>query len=493
MNAERQDLERRARAVMEIQRRLDAVPLIDRIAWLPGQTAFYECRSKRKLFRAGQQSSGKTWSGARELIRRMEGVSPFRPAPVKGWVVCGGGEQAQTVQEKVWELVPRHLLADGCAFDSRKGAFLGKYPKLIFKNGSIAEFKSGQSDVLNLASGTLDFIWVDEPPESERVYHELLKRLLKRNGDMFLTMTPVNRDIEWIRRECEADHIMDIHYELTAENMIPVGHTEPLKLIDGTPCDQAWIDQIIAETPPAEVPVTIHGGWEFRSGCAYFDKAWNPEAMVVDRASGKLEDRLPKEFALHLGVDYGTQPGKQIAVLLAVWTSKDGTAPSAYVLDEYVDVVGTATPAMDARGILAMLQRNGQKWGDLHCAYGDRVHMPGTDQEKSNQDLALAIVREMQRGGLATYALNPQLQNAKKGTAHGKGAPDVGGKWLRVAMLEGRFSVHPRCARVIKALPKYSGADDEHKDPVDAIRYSLDLVIFAGIPRGPVRQARRWG
>lgn len=478
---ERLALERRARARLELDRRQAAIPLIDRVPWLPGQAAFYASAAKRKLFRSGQQSSGKTWAGARELIRRMEGAHPFRPAPIKAWVICGGGEQAQVVQEKVWELVPKHLLADGCAYDTRKGAFLGKYPKMIFRNGSIAEFKSGQSDTINLASGTLDLVWIDEPPESQRVYSELLKRLLKRNGDMLLTMTPVNNPVEWIREECEAGRIEDIHYELTAENMIPVGRNEPIRLTDGTVCDQAWIDHLIHETPPSEVPVVIHGGWEFRAEAAYFGGAWDPTTMV--------HEHLPVgDCNLHLGVDFGTRPGKQIALLVAVQTGAEG--PRVYVLDEYVDALGIATPAMDARGILDMLARNEQTWGDLHCAYGDRAHLAGQQDQKSTKDLAFAIVREMARGGQKMIALNPQLRTAKHGAGRGAGSVDLGGRWLRVAMIEGRFAVHPRCMRLVEALPKYTGADDDAKDPVDAVRYGLDPLIFAGIPRGPIRQMR---
>lgn len=329
---------------------MEAVPLIDRIAWLPGQAAVYECHEKRRLFRAGQQAQGKSYAGARELIRRMQGVAPFRPAPIKAWVICGGGEQSQVVQEKVWELVPKDLLAEGCAYDTRKGAFLGKYPKLIFKNGSVAEFKSGQADTLNLASGTIDYVWIDEPPESERVYSELQKRLVKRNGDLLITMTPVNRDVAWIREACEKGLIHDLHFDLTPENLIPVGRTEPLRLSDGTVCDQAWIDRLIRETPPAEVPVVIHGGWEFRAAAAYFDGAWDPTTMV--------HDRIPQgDVNVHLGIDYGTRPGKQIAGLLCV--EPGPVAPRVYVLDEYVDETGAATTAMDARGILDMLTRNG--------------------------------------------------------------------------------------------------------------------------------------
>ena len=45
-------------------------------------------------------------------------------------------------------------------------------------------------------------------------------------------------------------------------------------------------------------------------------------------------------------------------------------------------------------------------------------------------------------------------------------------------MHQGRFGVHPRCKRLVEAIPRYSMRDDDAKDPVDALRYALDPWIF---------------
>jgi hypothetical protein len=38
--------------------------------------------------------------------------------------------------------------------------------------------------------------------------------------------------------------------------------------------------------------------------------------------------------------------------------------------------------------------------------------------------------------------------------------------------------VSPRCAHLIDALEKWQGADDVHKDKLDALRYALQSHIF---------------
>lgn len=483
MSLERADLERLVTVARELNRRKNENPL-ERVKWLPGQHAFLSSTAKRKMFRAGQQAQGKTWAGAAELIFRMSGDHPFRDdlrgAPIRAWVICGGGEQSQVVQSKVWDLVPRGLLAPGCAYDQRKGAFLGKYPKLIFRNGSVAEFKSGQSDAINLASGTIDYVWIDEPPESERVYSELLKRLLKRNGDMALTLTPVNRPVEWLRDECEAGRIQDLHFDLTPVNLIPVGETEPLVLTDGTVCDQAWIDKIIAETPPAEVPVVVRGGWEFSREGGYFSGAW-------DAAKGVTANGPTGDVEMLIGVDHGDRPGKQCIYLIAVDERHVSGHPYVYVVDEYVAMTGHETPEDDARATLAMVRRNGLEWHELKSALGDRVHAPGRGQQKSNRDLQAQIAKLL---STPRDLLRPQIRTAKRGEGRGAGSVGVRSRWLFHQMVRGCFAVHPRCTALIEALPKYTGADDEWKDKLDAVLYGCDSYTFNTWRRGTVTPIR---
>ena len=219
----------------------------------------------------------------------------------------------------------------------------------------------------------------------------------------------------------------------------------------------------------------LDGEWEFRSVGAYFEGAWNALKLVSPHPPKGVVWRV-------LGIDHGDRPGKQCAVLMVVRVGEAGEAPLVYVLDEYADVVGTASPADDAKGILAMLARHGLKWGDLDYVMGDRVHMPGSGRQKSNKDLVAQIAKLLK---LPIDQLQPKIRTAKEGEGRGAGAPRQGSRWLYHAMVADRFLVHPRCAKVIESAPKYTLQENAWKDIFDAIRYGLDRWIFGAGPQDP--------
>jgi hypothetical protein len=180
-----------------------------------------------------------------------------------------------------------------------------------------------------------------------------------------------------------------------------------------------------------------------------------------------------------LGIDHGSRPGKQTAVLMLVREHEDGVG--IYVLDEYVDRAGTATPADDASGILAMLHRHRLQWRDLHSAYGDRVHMQGRAEQKSNKDLGVQIAKQLR---VPFSDLAPGIRTAKRGAGRGSGSAETRSRWLYHRIVRDAFLVHPRCTRVLEAIERYTLRDDDFKDPIDAIVYGLDPFTFRGPARG---------
>jgi hypothetical protein len=452
------------------------------IRWLPNQWSFLSSVSLCKQIRHGNQWGGKTTAALSEVIGRCIGEHPLpghrydvTPGPgFESWVICDSWSQAVAIMGKLWALLPKDRLHPDTYYDPRSG-FRGKNPLVQFSNGAIIRIKTANQDPKSLASGTIDVALFDEPPPTMRIYTEVMSRLQSKGGALLLAYTPVNAPVEYLRQLVADGKIEDHWCPLTPQALIPVGHTKPMRGQDGQVRDEAWIAALRLQVPPDQAPVVIDGEWEFRARGAYFEGAWDQSSMV--------HARTPHPAARwHLGIDHGTLPGKQIALLMAVIDT--ATGPAVFVVDEYVDALGTATPRVDARGIVDMLRRNGRTWTpqSLACAYGDRTHMPGREEQKSNKDLALHILRELAQ----TTRLDPPLLTAKRGAGRGAGAVDTGGRWLRTAMIEGRFAVHPRCRRLLESLPKYNGTDDGNKDAVDAVRYGCDMLIFAGVPRGPV-------
>ena len=166
--------------------------------YTPPQLAFLGDPSPRKGF-VGANQVGKTFTGGEDSLGRMRGRHPvlgrWRPVPVHGWCVNSSWKQSLVIQRKVWELLAPGELAPGVRYTHKRG-FTGSYIEL--RNGSTLTFVTANQDTIDLASATLDFIWVDEPPH-EHIWGELVARVRKRRGVIFLTMTPIGRPVDWLR------------------------------------------------------------------------------------------------------------------------------------------------------------------------------------------------------------------------------------------------------------------------------------------------------
>ena len=458
---------------------------LDWIQWLPGQAAFLKDPSSRKLARWGNQWGGKTTTGLAEIIYRCLGEHPYfdvPPAPVECWVITASWDQSLAVQKKLAELVPKTAIDPRCVFDPVKG-WRGKWPVIRFLNGSMIRIKTTRQGGLRLSAATIDCALFDEPPESPRIYSEIQKRVMRRNGAVLLTLTPINAPVDWLQELVSAGQIADHHYRLTPENLIPVGASEPLRLDDGTPMDQEWIDRIIAETLPHERPVVLDGEWECRTQDRVFT-AFNPDVHIsAEPPRGRMQ--------ICLGIDHGDGAEfSQSAILVAIDNSQRDER--IHVLDEYASD-GSTTSDMDAAAIIDMLRRHGLSWRSVDRAYGDRVYSGRRDgiSKKSNEDLIQCIGRIV---GIPGPKLYPQIKTVKRGKGHGRGSLDQGCRYLHQAMVRpGCFTVSPRCVRLIESIDRWNFSTwSEWKHAIDALRYSLDGYIFSR-QRRPVAKLRLHG
>ena len=107
---------------------------------------------------------------------------------------------------KIWELMPKAPLCSDVEFVHGKGFRGAGSPVIRFKNGSLIRFKTtGQTKsggTVALSSGTVDFVWVDEPP-GPRIWSELVARTLRRPGaSVAVTMTPVGVPVAYLKKKC---------------------------------------------------------------------------------------------------------------------------------------------------------------------------------------------------------------------------------------------------------------------------------------------------
>lgn len=412
------------------------------------------------LFRAGNQGIGKSFVGAADTIYRCLGEHPYDPrgriVPCKARCISPTLEHSIQLQEKFWDLVPKHRLKPGHEFDPANGLCF-RHPMLKFTNGSRIEFRTwgaqnkGDKSALKNSGGTLDHVLIDELCP-RRLYDEMLKRVSRHNGTVRLTLTPINAPemAKWVREEAEAGRILDIHARLTVRNTTPVGETEPL--LDpktGIPMDQAWIDKFIAKGNPDEVEVVAHGGWQVTHRDRSF-RAWRDEYVFRDG------DPLPRPAHLGLGFDWGEQPGRLVVVFL-MWTGEE-----LWILSEWCGQ-GTETPEEIAASVHRMV--GGWK-------YQIRNVLP-----------LLRLVGDVNSAGVLGAGAK---MNQVVGKAMGLGEDAISTAWktrgsiderftlLNFAMARGRLRVHESCARVLDSIRTHQKGSQNAaylKDPIDAIWY----------------------
>lgn len=458
----------------DLRDRIEADPL-SHIRWTPPQLEWLKLdpATHRKLLRAGNQV-GKTTVGLAEVIYRALGNHPYyrtRPPPVEIWIICTSWAQAVQIMNKFWQLVPKEQLLP--TNWTKKNGFGKDNPAVTFRNGSIVRFKTDNQGADALASGSIDYVHVDEPCRAE-TWGELDRRVMRRSGAIGITLTPINQPVEWLRDLVKIGAVTEVHARLTEQNLTPAGARGPLCLLDGTPMNAAWIAAERAKVNPIEAPVRLDGEWETRPEGVFF-KCFHRERHVrkgiaLDPARGRIFSILGFDYAA-ADRDYG-----HTAALSQVQQYADDKGRKReiiHVLDEVV-MPGTATSSEFARAVLAMLQRNGLRWTDLYAIHGDNP-VESRWVQKSNFATMKALAVEM---GISSNALSPRVMNAKD---HVRSAASMGAgcQYIFERIADGKLILHPRAELMAKAFETWD-YDAKHpmKDIIDALRYSLKPFIF---------------
>lgn len=431
---------------------------IDFYRTTPPAKLFHSDPKKFRLLRGGNQG-GKTTANAAETIWRLRGRHPFLvvpPAPTAGWIVCSSWKQSLVIQRKFYEMLPKRELAPGVRFSNKNG-FPGAYVEMAY--GSTLQFVTASQQVTDLASATLNFVGVDEPPP-ESIWSELVARISHYpDACLWMTMTPIGHPVEWIREKVDRGELSDHQFSLTVENCTPGGGL-PFK-------SSAQIKEIEEQYLSMERAQRVHGAWEGIS----------PDRFIEAFGEGCISDDPPPSdlvFEVGVGIDHGAKAGRQSITLVYVGELEGEV--HCWIWDE-AQQDGRSSTEDDGKAFLQLCGRNDVSLHELDTVVGDRAH--GGDwkgNQKSNRDLVNAIAR---LEGQRPYKL-PQALRQIRVPRKWQGSVAYGCRLMNKLAAAGRLHVHPRCEGFIDAAMHWQGdTRDPRKDRIDSARYALEAMVDA--------------
>lgn len=431
---------------------------------------------------------GKSFANAFDILHVARGTHPFRrnrPGAVEIVVISVSFEQMEPLMEKLWSLIPKGEIDPSNGFTKGRG-ITGKPPRLVFTSGpgkgSVIKFATYKQGTTRIAGLTADLVALDEPPD-EGLYGEIKPRLLRKRGDLRITMTPTpDMPVQaWYRKKVEAEEVAFVNHGLTESAVTPVvwANTEVGTWLDSNLSNvsafpvpfltQPEIDKYEDDLLDAEREMRMRGAWS-----AAITGRWVPNFSEPKHVR-RLDLAVLEGWYLAVGCDHGTQEGKQCAVLVAL-KDRGTDRPKVRILAETWQE-GLTKPEDDAQDILDMLASRGLVYGDVDNWVGD-VPAGSVRHEvrKSNTDLR----REMSRIlGIKLNKIRP-FKVPKKG----RNSMTYGVMFLNT--LFGRFEddgtphimVDASCVGFIDFLNQFDG-DKWHvtKDVGDAGRYAIERSI----------------
>ena len=417
----------------------------------------------RKLLWRGGNSIGKSFAHAFQIITLARGGSAQFPShfrgPVEIMVAGYSFAQMDPLLKKLWALLPKGDIDPKLYYQAGNGIRGRKEPTIEFVAGPgagsviyLATYKQGSERIMGFQGHQLD---MDEPPP-EQIYNEAQPRLNTRNGLLRITMTPTpdSPPLEYLRKEVEEGRITELQTSYNLDAITIRGG-----LVSWAWKSQAGIDSDIAAYPETERAMRRDGAWD---------------QMVTGRALALIDERCwvdgpfprNRHWRIGVGVDHGTRPGRQSASLVLL----DPASGEGWILDEHRTGEVSST-SDDARGILAMLKRNGIPWTAVDLWIGDRATRESQyGIAKCNADLFVEIASELRLTGRAAKERGLKIKTAFKNP----GSPRRDVSKLNTMAQKGLLKVHAQAKGFREAVALWRGdAASAHKDPVDSARYAL--------------------
>ena len=435
----------------------------------PKQRAFHSSTHPRHLLRAANQV-GKSVAGAGETWAHATGEHPWKEVPRCSliWVVVADLENHYpTICRKLREVEPGHALDPAVSYTEEKGYRLRGTRKIKVRRADggtcLIEFRSGRGEVTALASGTVDAIWIDEPPQRSH-WSEALSRVARSRGPVWATLTPVGRPVGWLRLHVEGD---------ASKGIAPAEDWEQTVIqLTVKDCPYLTEDDIASQVAgylPDEVLQRTTGAWEGVTTERIFSN-WSERYIFRHPVGSSAVDTLMplvgeldiEAISVGLGGDHGEQRAGASYWLLAAYHEETA---SVWCLDEFANQRALSEEEL-AQAMLSLVEANGLPADAVDRAVGDtNTPGPGRTTRRFNQVLQRAI-------GVACGGRLPfRIVDASKGP----GSVRHGVTCINRAMGAGRFMVSDRCPMLIEACRHWLGPGatktKELKDRVDAARY----------------------
>jgi hypothetical protein len=479
--------------------------------WAPGRPrldlgARVAARGKERLWTASQQALfdspyhltvawgsngvGKSLALAELARRAIAGQLPWQIPGNKYTVLLAGNTELQLSQtiDYLWEGLPtdpahawfgdRIRLEGG----SIKGQRVKKYD-VTGGPGRGGRLILGTFKAKNLAGHRADVIITDEPAP-EGVFAELWTRLFARDGRMYQTFTPTlgtAEDLTYLWKMVDDPALPwagQIQTELTLAAVTPL--PPPGSAAPAIPwMTQAEIDRMTEGIPAIERDMRLGRSRIPLANCAYFS-AWGPHLQVTPEQLRPPPHGAgpPPGTRIGIGIDHGSKPGAQRAVLVAVGGRL--LQAQAWVLDEYQGDGRTEVEA-DGRGIVEMLRRQGLTLDAVDLWLGDRAHggYAGGRGGKDNTRLTAAIAQAV---GIDTAGRDWMMRlprPLRRMTVPAKSDKSVwvGCEIMHRMMAGRRLLVSTGCQALASDLSLWQGGrTDPHKDGIDALRYIVTAM-----------------
>ena len=421
----------------------------------PPQSEFHRSQDRKRFLRWPNQT-GKTRSGAAEAWWHALGDHPFRdvtPAPNIGSILCADLKNGWAkLSMKMREVQPDGILHPECSFDEARGYYFRGKRGVGLQNGSLIQAFGSEQPLTALASDTVDWQWVDEPPKRSH-WGEFRRSGYAKRASCWVTLTPIGRPVEWLR-DIISGNPQQGHAALEPDWFELVGK------LDKAHCphrSQQSIDEQIAETDALDRGQRIEARWQGFT-IARRIPGFSEMNIIDDEEAEALQ---VEEVAL--GVDWGEVVGN------TVWYLVGWTGSAAYVLGEW----SPGSRMTEAEEVRALRKELLIPWGvdfdQIAVARGDSNSAGRRGIASTvNQMVNRAIAHELGRSR-PPFELRPPYK--------GPGSVRARARILSSACIEGRLYVHQDCQRLIHTLRHWMGANDNLKHPFDAAGYILEHYL----------------